>query len=159
MKESAGSRSILVLFRVDGQRYALPLDSVGRVIRAVAVTPVPETSGFILGLVNLAGQLLPVLSLRARLGMPDRPIRPADHFIIAGTSRLTLALVVEEVEGLSWIDDALTVALENALPDEKPRIDRLAKIDGIIIPIYDLERLFSQEDQERILRVKAPADD
>jgi purine-binding chemotaxis protein CheW len=158
MKESAENRQMLVLLRLEGQRYALRLEAVDRVIRAVAVTPVPETMGFVLGLVNLAGQLLPVISLRACLGMPDRPIRPEDQFVIAGTSRLTLALVVDEVEGLSWIDGALTVAVENALPGEKSRIDRLAKIDGDIIPIYDLEHLFSHEDQERILQVKAAAD-
>jgi len=157
MKESAENRQMLVLFRLEGQRYALRLDAVDRVIRAVAVTPVPETLGFVLGLVNLAGQLLPVISLRACLGMPDRPIRPEDQFVVASTSRLTLALVVDEVEGLSWVDAALTVAAENALPGDKSRIDRLAKIDGDIIPVYDLEHLFSHEDQERILQVKAAA--
>ncbi|MCX6070998.1 MAG: chemotaxis protein CheW [Chloroflexi bacterium] len=157
MKESAENRQMLVVFRMEGQRYALRLDAVDRVISAVAVTPVPETLGFVLGLVNLAGRLLPVISLRACLGMPDRPIRPEDQFVIAGTSRLTLALVVDEVEGLSLIEDGQTVAVGDTLPGERSRIDRLAKINGDIIPIYDLEQLFSRDAQERILQVKAAA--
>jgi purine-binding chemotaxis protein CheW len=157
MEECAENRLILVLFRMEGQRYALRLDAVDRVIRAVAVTPVPETLGFVLGLINLAGQLLPVISLRACLGMPDRPIRPEDQFVIAGTSHLTLALVVDEVEGLSSIEDGQTVAVGDTLPGEKSHLNRVAKINGDIILIYDLEQLFSRDAQERILQVKAAA--
>jgi len=157
MKEPAENRQILVLFRMEGQRYALPLDAVDRVIRAMAVTSVPETPGFVLGLVNLAGQLLPVISLRACLGMPDRPIRPEDQFVIVRTSRLTLALAVDEVQGLSSIENGQTVAVEDTLLMEKPHVNRLAKINGEIIPIYDLEQLFSHEEQERVFQVNAAA--
>ena len=45
----------VVIFLLDEQRYAVPMDSVERVIRAVAVTPVPETPEFVLGLINMAG--------------------------------------------------------------------------------------------------------
>ena len=64
----------LVVFTLDGQRYALRLGAVERVIRAVAVTPVPETTAFVLGLVKLTGQLITVVSLRRCLGLPDRPV-------------------------------------------------------------------------------------
>jgi purine-binding chemotaxis protein CheW len=109
--EAANAASMaLVFFRLGEQRYALRLDAVDRVIRAVAVTPVPETPAFVLGLVNLAGQLLPVFSLRRCLGLPDRPIRPEDQFVIARTSRLTVAMVVDEMQGVRTLDVAETVA-------------------------------------------------
>ena len=151
-------RQTLVLFRLDDQRYALFLTAVERVIRAVAVTPVPETPAFVLGLVNLTGQLLPVFSLRRCLGLPDRPIRPADQFVILRTSRLTLAIMVDEVQGLSVVNAAQTVAVEDALPGGECRVHGLAKIDGDIILIYDLETLISQEDQERIRQVTVAAE-
>ena len=146
------------MFRLDDQRYALRLDAVERVIRAVAATQVPETPAFVLGLVNLAGQLLPVVSLRRCLGLPDRPIRPEDQFVIARTSRLAMALVVDEVQGLS-VDDAIrSVAPADVLPQGEWRVQSLVKIDGDIILIYDLDKLFSHEDQERIFQVKAEAE-
>lgn len=158
MMKSKNDRQTLVLFRIEEQRYALRLNAVDRVIRAAAVTPVPETSAFVLGLVNLAGQLLPVFSLRRCLGLPDRPIRPEDQFVIVRASRFTLALVVDEVPGLSVLDVAQTVAPGDVLPGRNCRVQGLVKLDGDIILIYDLEKLFSQEDQERILQAKAAAE-
>jgi purine-binding chemotaxis protein CheW len=108
----------LVVFTLDGQRYALRLGAVERVICAVAVTPVPETTAFVLGLVNLAGQLITVVSLRRRLGLPDRPVRPEDLFVLVRALGLTLAMVVDEVQDLRVVAAAQTVAVEAALPVE-----------------------------------------
>lgn len=158
MVKSNTNRQSLVLFRVEDQRYALSLDAVERVILAVAVTPVPETPAFVLGLVNLTGQLLPVVSFRRCLGLPDRAIQPKDQFVIARTPRLTMALVVDEVQGLSELDVSRTVAPDGVLPGRECRVNGLVKIEGDIILIYDLKRLLSHEDQDRILQVKTPAE-
>jgi purine-binding chemotaxis protein CheW len=149
----------LVLFRLVEQRYALELDVVERILRAAAPTPVPETPDFVLGLINLAGQLLPVISLRHCLGLPECPIRPEDHFVIVRTSRFPLALVVDEVENLSVIDASQTLALEDALPGRECRAQGLVKIGGDIILIYDVEKLLSTADQDRILRARAAAEE
>ncbi len=147
----------VVVFLLDGQRYALRLHEVDRVIRAVAVTPVPETSAFILGLINLAGRLLPVVSLRAGLGLPDRPVRPDDQFVITRTSRLTLALVVDQVQALRPLSSGQTVTPAAVLPGQGCRVETLVKVDGDIILIYDIEQFFDRAEQERLLAVQ-PAD-
>ena len=58
------ARRTIVVFLVDGQRYALPLSAVDRAVRAVAVTPLPEMPPQVLGAINVHGRVLPVLSLR-----------------------------------------------------------------------------------------------
>lgn len=100
MNATTHGSETLLLFRLGAQRYALRLAAVDRVIRAVAVTPVPETPAYVLGLINLGGQLVPVCSLRRCVGLADQPIRAADEFVIVHTARQPLALVVDEVQGL-----------------------------------------------------------
>jgi purine-binding chemotaxis protein CheW len=138
-----------VTFLLDGRRYALPMDSVERVIRAVAVTPVPEVPEYVLGLINMAGRILPVVSLRTCLGLPDRPVRPDDQFVIVRTSGLTVALVVDEVRDLC----AVAASGDESLPDGC-RARGLLRVDGDIILIYDLNTLISREEQERIARIR-----
>ncbi len=150
-------RNQIVVFMLDGQRYALRLDAVERIIRAVAVTPVPKTPAFVLGLANMAGQLLPVLSLRRCLGLPDRPIRPEDQFVIVRTSRLTLALMVDDVQGLNAVSATQTVAVEDALPEGECQVQGLVKIDGDIILVCDMEKLIRPEDRNRIQRATSAA--
>lgn len=148
----------LVLFRLAEQRFALLLDSVERVIRAVAPTPVPETPEFVLGLINMAGQILPVISLRRWVGLPDRPLWPDDQFMIVRTRHFTLALEVDEVQGLHELDASQAVSVEDSLLGSGCRAQGLAKVDGDIILIYDLEMLLSNEDCARILQAKAIAE-
>jgi len=147
----------LLILRLDDQRYALFLDAVERVVRAVAVTPVPEVPAFVLGLINVAGQLLPVVSLRACLGLPDRPVRPQDQFVFARTPLLTVALVVDEVQELSALDIGRAVAPAEVLPQGDWRVQSLIKINGDIILIYDLDKLISHADQSQMLEVKVKA--
>jgi purine-binding chemotaxis protein CheW len=75
--------SQLVVFRLDNQRYALPLPTVERIVRAVEVTALPKAPSIVLGIVDVAGRVCPVLNVRQRFGLPDKEIRSADQFLIA----------------------------------------------------------------------------
>lgn len=58
--------SHLLVFILDEQQYALRLSAVERVLRAVAVTPMPKASGIVLGIVNVYGRALPAIDLHER---------------------------------------------------------------------------------------------
>lgn len=90
----------LVVFTLDGQRYALPLATVERVLPMVAVSPLPQAPEIALGVINLHGQVLPVLDIRRRLGFPPRDFGLTAHLLVARTSRRTLAVPVDEVLGV-----------------------------------------------------------
>jgi chemotaxis signal transduction protein len=89
----------LVVFALEGQRYALALACVSRVVRAVAVTPVPHAPAGELGIINVQGEVLPVVDARWHFGLPSRGVRPGDRFIIATLGGRAAALVVDAVEG------------------------------------------------------------
>ncbi len=85
---SEGAAETWVLFLLDGQTYGLHIWEVERIVRAVEVKPLPESPPHIRGIVNVQGQVLPVVDLRVRFGLPTRDIRVDDHFIIARTKSL-----------------------------------------------------------------------
>ena len=62
MKESVQ----LVAFMLDGQRYGLRLSVVERVVRAVEVTSLPSAPDIVMGVINLAGQIVPVVNIQRR---------------------------------------------------------------------------------------------
>jgi len=74
-----GSALQLVVFDLEGQRYALPLGAVDRVLPMVAVSPLPKAPAIALGVINLHGQALPVLDIRRRFGLPTREYGLADR--------------------------------------------------------------------------------
>lgn len=91
------SSTHLVSFRLDGQLYALPLDNVEHVLRMVAITPVPESSPWVAGVINLHGLVIPVVDLRQRFGRPPKELHPDDCLLVVRAQEQTLALAVDEV--------------------------------------------------------------
>ena len=69
----------VLLFTLEGQRYALPLEDVRELVRAVRLTPLPRAPAVVEGLLNLRGELLPVLDLRRRFRLPARRLSASDR--------------------------------------------------------------------------------
>ena len=144
-----------LLFRLNGQTYAVPLSSVERVIQAVAVTPVPEMPGFVLGLINIAGELVPVCSLRACLGLADRPVGIEDQMLIVRTASLRIAVVVDAAEGLRKAAADISALSVDMMPAAGCRAEGVVRIDGDIILIYDLDQVLQPRDRQQLQQVIA----
>jgi purine-binding chemotaxis protein CheW len=144
---TASARS-LVVFCVDGQRHALPLPAVERVVSAVEVTPLPGAPRPVLGAIDVGGRVLPVFSLRRRLGLADRALQVSDYFVLARTSRRPVALVVDEVQAVRTceagvIDAALLAASAQPMPD-------VVRLDDGLLLIHDLETFLSPRDDQAL---------
>ncbi|MEJ0000255.1 MAG: chemotaxis protein CheW [Verrucomicrobiota bacterium] len=100
LSREAGAIRQLVVFELDGQRYALRLDVVERVLRTAEIRPLPGAPEVVLGLVNLEGQVIPVFDPRRRFGLPPREVQLSDVLIIARTRRLTVALAADATGGV-----------------------------------------------------------
>jgi len=132
-------------FALDGSRFALPLASVSRIVRAAGITPLPDAPDGVAGVLDVAGTIMAVYDLRKHLRLPRRPMRLDDQIIIARTPRRELALVIDHVLGLI-----------EAMPAEIAHVPGvLSTSDGLVV-IQDLETFLSPEDEatlESALRV------
>lgn len=134
----------LIIFTLDDRRYALPLSSVDRVVRIVAVTPLPKAPDIVSGVINIQGRIIPVVNMRRRFGLPERDLALTDQLVVAHTARRPVALVADAV--LDVI--ACPVLVEAA--HIAPGIEYLAgvvKLDDGLILIHDLERFLSLEEE------------
>ncbi len=139
----------LVVFALDGQRYALKLAAVERVLRAAEITPLPKLPDIVLGVLNVAGEILPVLDIRRRFHLPSRETDPADHLILARTARRRVALVVDRVSGVVERPEAEVIPAEDVLPGLE-YVSGAAKLaDGLVL-IHDLDTFLSLEEEARL---------
>jgi len=72
----------IIIFSLDEPRYALPLSLVERVVRIVEITPLPKAPDIVMGVINMHGQILPVINVRRRFNLPEREIRLEDQLIM-----------------------------------------------------------------------------
>ncbi len=97
--ESEKDIAHFLAFQVAHQRFALPLKQVQRVLRRVALIPVPEAPQVIAGLINIHGKVMPVISLKVRLGLGNPCAADVnDRIVLIKTGDRTLGLIVEKVE-------------------------------------------------------------
>jgi len=89
-----------LIFLLDGHPYALPLTDVEHILRAVEITPVPGAAPSLLGLINLQGEIIPVLNLRHRLNLPAREVELTDRLIITRGGGQKIALLVDAVRDI-----------------------------------------------------------
>lgn len=141
----------VVVFVLDDLRLALPLSAVERVVRAVEVTPVPQAPPTVLGVINVHGQVVPVVDLRKLLGLPGREVEPSDHLIIAHIAGRPMALLVDGVQGVMESSAQDFAAAEQVLP-RPGAMQGVLKTAAGVVPVCDIERFLSLEEQETAAR-------
>lgn len=87
----------LCTFRIGGEDYAIDLLRVREIIPPRPITPVPRAPSFLEGVIRLRGEVLPVLDVRKRLGVPPAADARRARFLVANVARRRIALVVDEV--------------------------------------------------------------
>jgi chemotaxis signal transduction protein len=139
-----GMEETWVLFLLDEQTYGLHIWEVERIVRAVEVKPLPESPAHIRGIVNVQGQVLPVVDLRVRFGQPTRDIRLEDHFIIARTGGVSLVLPVDAALGSADVQEG-----SDPISDDSGGrcLRKVVTLDGEAIYALDLDRVLFPKGQ------------
>jgi len=141
-----GDTARWVVFRLDASRYALPLASVQRIVRAAQVTPLPLAPPVVMGALDVEGEVLPVFNLRRRLHLPERSIAPTDQFVIANIAGRFVVLVIDAALGVVEQAAAALVGSARLVPALEHIRGVLPLEDGLIL-IQDLEQFLSADEE------------
>src|SRR5690242_16165329 len=84
----------LMVFSLDDQYYALPLTFIDKVLQSVAITHVPKGYDNLLGIVNVHGEIMPVIDIRKIFGIPAKKIHLHDRFIVCDIQNKILKNII-----------------------------------------------------------------
>jgi len=103
--ELAAAESVLI-FRLGGDRYGIPVSSVREVLPQARIAPVPGAPAAVAGLIQVRGEIRPVYDLRHRLQMPDaapRPTKEGETVIILSSAGRDFGIRADAVEEIrAW---------------------------------------------------------
>ena len=97
MPEAADALAQLCTFRIAGEDYAIDIMRVREIIHPLPVTPVPRAPAFVDGVVRLRGDVIPVVDVRKRLGLPAGAPTRKSRFLVVNVAGRRVALAVDEV--------------------------------------------------------------
>ena len=140
----SGPREAL-LFELVEQRFALALSDVIELTRACAVQALPKAPEVVLGVLNLRGEVLPVLDLRRRLGLAEKPLEPSDCFVFARIAERHVALRVDRLLGIEALDITQLDEAPN-LPPGLAYVSGVAPVADGVVFIYDLPQFLSSSE-------------
>lgn len=143
--------SSLLVFKLDHWRCGLPLETVERSYRAVAVTPLPGAPEKVLGIVDVHGVVHPVIALRHCFGLAPRAVSPSDHLVIGHSMRRDIALLVDSVDGVVDCTPDDIAEAETILPGME-YVRGVARLHDGLVLIHDLDSLLSLEEEETLDR-------
>ncbi|HVY45895.1 MAG TPA: chemotaxis protein CheW [Minicystis sp.] len=93
----SASQKNLVGFVVGDVQYAIEIARVREIVNPLEVTPLPHTPGEVAGVADHRGEVVPVIELRRRFGLPDRAADRATKWILVTTRDHLVGLVVDRV--------------------------------------------------------------
>lgn len=96
-----------VVIRLGDGRFAAELDAVAEVGRVPSVTRIPGSPGWLAGVANWRGRLLPVLDLRSLLGAPETRLGSTARLVVLSVEGISAGIVVDSVEGTGVLDAAV----------------------------------------------------
>ncbi len=125
-----------VIFRVEKERYGLPLAAVKEVVvPPERFTQVPRAPAAVTGVMNLRGRVVTVVELRQLLGLPDGSTPPA-RVVLLDRGRRDLGLLVTDVDGIEALERVSTAPGKSI-----PAVRGVARLKGLGVTVLDPEGL------------------
>lgn len=147
--ENLASVIRLVLLTVDARTYALHLEMVERVLRMAEVTPLPGAPDVVEGIINIQGEVVPVVSIRRRFGLAEREVGAGDSLVVARARTRRFAIIAESVLGVVECP-AEAVVSAGELAQGIQRIEGVLKTSDGLVLIHNLDRFFSAEEEQSL---------
>lgn len=141
----------LVTFRLEDETYGINVMHVQEVLRVTEIAPVPGAPPYVLGIINLRGNVVTVIDTRSRFGLPPGDIDEASRIVIIESESQVVGILVDSVAEVvelhgSEIDSAPNVGNE----DSSKFIQGVATRDNNLLIVVDLNKLLSEEEWDQV---------
>ncbi len=152
VKEAVMSKeSKYLTFALGAEEYGLEILKVREIIGYIEVTSVPQTPEYVKGVINLRGQVIPVVDLRCKFGMETAELTEATCIIVVEINRadgtISTGVVVDRVqEVLDISGEQIEPAPEFGSSVDTDFILGMGKIDGSVKILLDIDKVLNSDE-------------
>ncbi|MEW6192915.1 MAG: chemotaxis protein CheW [Bacillota bacterium] len=136
-------------FVLGGEEYGIEIRHVTEIIGIQSITEVPDMPAHVKGVINLRGKVVPVMDVRLRFGMPERPYDDRTCIVVINIDGQAVGLVVDRVS------EVLDIPKDDIEPPPAVRkgegsrfIKGMGKVGEEVKILLDAKRLLYDEDGE-----------
>jgi purine-binding chemotaxis protein CheW len=137
-----------LVLKIDNEEYGIDIYKISTIIeKDMNIARVPKLPDFIRGVINLRGEIVPVISLRLKFGLPNDIFGPDTRIIIIRFGEITVGLIVDFVLEVIELDEEAiegVTGFKSGLP--KDFVTGVGKVNGRIVTLLNVEKLVSLAD-------------
>lgn len=140
-----------VIFNISNEEFAIDIKKVKEIIRVKKSTRIPQAPSFIQGVINLRGDVIPVVDLRKRFGLDATEITNETRTVIVEIRDDLLGLIVDAVTEVLRIDEEEIEPPPNNIAGLKAEyISGVGKVDERLLIILNIEKLLTSEERLKL---------
>jgi len=139
----------LIAFRIGEQEFCVDIMAVREIRGWTPATPLPRAPGYMKGVINLRGAVLPIIDLGARFGLNTSEPSERHVIMVAHVGGRMVGLLVDAVSDIIQLtDEAVQPTPDVASEQVKAFVKGIFAIDGRMISLIELDRIIPEPEAE-----------
>jgi purine-binding chemotaxis protein CheW len=137
----------MINFTVGGDEYAVEIQKVREVINFREITQLPKAPSFVKGIINLRGEMIPVIDLREKFGLKHEAYSALTNLVIVEIGRKAVGVVVDEVRHVIRVapgDVAPSPPFIGGLSGRY--VNGVAKLGERLVVVLDMDRILTADE-------------
>ena len=136
-----------VTFRLQNEKYGINVMQVQEVLRVSEIAPVPGAPDYVLGIINLRGNVVTVIDTRKRFGLIPKEMDDSTRIVIIESDDQVVGILVDSVAEVVDLRVSEMEAAPNVGTEESAKfIQGVASHDSELLILVDLNRLLTDEE-------------
>lgn len=140
-----------VTFRLDNETYGINVMQVQEVLRVTEIAPVPGAPDYVLGIINLRGNVVTVIDTRKRFGLMPKEPDDATRIVIIEADKQVVGILVDAVAEVVDLRASEIESAPNVGNDESSKyIQGVASRGGELLILVDLNKLLTDKEWSEV---------
>lgn len=140
-----------VTFRLEEETYGINVMQVQEVLRYTEIAPVPGAPDYVLGIINLRGNVVTVIDTRARFGLMSGDVSDNSRIVIIESEKQVIGILVDSVAEVVYLKTSEIDSAPNVGTDESAKfIQGVSNRGGELLILVDLNKLMTDEEWDDI---------
>lgn len=141
-----------IVTKLGTEQYGIDISYVDNIVRMTRITRVPKSQHYFKGIINLRGEVIPVMSMRLKFGLPDDEITNSTRIIIIKLEDLdgSIGLIVDEVkEVVSLSSDEIEKPSNSSNSEKAKYLLGVGKSNDTLISLLSMHNVIIEKDREK----------
>lgn len=143
-----------VTFHLENEKYGIKVMQVQEVLRMTEIAPVPGAPHYVIGIINLRGNVVTVVDTRRRFGLPDVDSDDETRIVIIEANNNVVGILVDSVAEVVDLKLSEMETAPNVGNDESSKyIQGVSSRDNELLILVDVNKLLSDEEWEEVASI------